>query len=120
MSSAIVPMPVTIEQVAAVIRNMTRKDRQRLLELVPELQEIAYAPAAVQGDASIEQLREEIAVALGTQPLAADDLFVEGLTVGEYLDLSDSERADIWNRWLPNETESWKEVDVHANALLAR
>jgi hypothetical protein len=60
-------MPVTIEQVAVVVRNMSRKDRQRLLELVPELRETSNTPLPAQAakdPAPVEQLRREILAAL--------------------------------------------------------
>lgn len=96
MTSTIVPMPVTIEQVAAVVRNMSRDERQRLLDLVPDLQETpkrrtSNVPSKAQSD--VMELRREILAALDGQPLAPDDLFVDNLTVGDYLALPDNDSA---------------------------
>lgn len=123
MQSAIVSMPVTIEQVAVVVRNMSRKDRQRLLELVPELREapnpLPFAQVA-QDETPVEQLRREVLAALDGQSLAPDELFLDDLTVGDYLDLPDAERARLWDTWTANIGQLWEEVDVRADALPAR
>lgn len=123
MQSAMVAMPVTIEQVAVVVRNMSRKDRQRLLELVPELRETPSTPLSVQvakDQAPVEQLRREILAALDGQLLASDEPFLDNLTVGDYLDLPDAERAHLWDKWTANADLSWEEVDVRPDALPAR
>jgi len=123
MQSAMVPMPVTIEQVAVVVRNMSRKDRQRLLELVPELRETPNMLLSVQvtkDQAPVEQLRREILAALDGQLLAPDEPFLDDLTVGDYLNLPDAERAHLWDRWTAESDLTWEEVDVRADALLAR
>ena len=123
MQSAMVPMPVTIEQVAVVVRNMFCKDRQRLLELVPELRETPNMLLSVQvtkDQAPVEQLRREILAALDGQLLAPDEPFLDDLTVGDYLNLPDAERAHLWDRWTAESDLAWEEVDVRADALLAR
>ena len=123
MSSAIVPMPVTIEQVAAVVRNMSRAERQRLLELVPDLFEQSNRPRSAQAlaeaDGAVDQLRHELLAALNSRPLAQDDPFLDDMTVGEYLELSDAARAELWDRLTINKAVSWQEVDVHDDALPA-
>jgi hypothetical protein len=123
MQSAIVSMPVTIEQVAVVVRNMPRQDRQRLLQLVLELRDaptLVPTAQAAQDETPVEQLRREVLAALDGQSLAPDDPFLDNLTVGDYLDLPDAERAHLWDTWSANAGLSWKEVDVHADALPAR
>ena len=113
MSGAIVPMPVTIEQVAAAVRNMSRTERQRLLELVPDLQETPKSslPRTFAKDpALVDQLRQEILAALGDRPLAPEEPFLDNLTLGAYLDLPDAERARLWDRWTPDAGGSWEEV----------
>ena len=123
MQRAIVPMPVTIEQVAAVVRNMSRKERQRLLELVPELRETpnsSLSPQAAKDQALVEQLRREILTALDGRFLIPDEPFLDAMTLGAYLDLPDAERTRLWDRWEQDGAVSWEEVDVRADALPAR
>mgnify|MGYP003382791368 CR=1 FL=1 len=122
MNSAIVPMPVTIEQVAAVVRNMSRKERQRLLELVPELRETPTKPtsrALLKDKSVIDQLRQEMAATLDGRLLAPGDPFLDNLTLGDYLDLPDAERARLWDTWVTDASVSWEKVDVRADALPA-
>lgn len=123
MQSAMVPMPVTIEQVAVVVRNMSRKDRQRLLELVPDLWETPTTLLSAQSakdQTSVEPLRLEILVALDGQLLAPDEPFLDDLTVSDYLNLPDAKRAHLWDRWTADVDLSWEEVDVRTDALPAR
>lgn len=123
MTSAILPMPVTIEQVAAVVRNMSRAERQRLLELVPDLLDKTNPPRARRSlsevDPFVEKLRQELHTALGGQPLMPDAPFLDNMTVSEYLDLSDRARAELWEQWTAQEASVWQEVDVNADAIPA-
>ncbi len=43
-------LPVSIEQVAVVIKQMSRSDRERLLDLIPELRQMSPYTARRQGD----------------------------------------------------------------------
>ena len=123
MSSMIVPMPVTIEQVAAAVRHMSRDEKQRLLELVPELQETTSRPLSrslLTDQSVVEALRQEIVAALDGRLLTPDDPFLDNLTLGDYLDLPDADRARLWDKLAADKAVSWGEVDVHADALPAR
>lgn len=118
MKNKIVSMPVTVEQIAAVIRRMGPDDRQRLLELVPELGEsVSRRPSRTvsQAKTSAEALRQEIATSLEERPLSPDEPFLGGLTLGDYLALSDEERDHLWCKWAGE--ESWEEVDVLSDAV---
>ncbi len=42
MSDSMLALPVSVEQVAVTIRQMSPAERQRLFELAPELREAAY------------------------------------------------------------------------------
>lgn len=123
MRSEMVAMPVTIEQVAIVVRNMSRTDRQRLLELVPELREASdmlLSAQGAEGVTPVEQLRRDVLAALGGQLPAPDEPFLDNLTVSEYLELPDAERARLWDQWAKDADLSWDEVDVRPDALPAR
>jgi hypothetical protein len=125
MSSTILPMPVTIEQVAAVLRNMSGDERRRLLELVPDLQEKPQRSSSrrlPKPQTDLAELRQEMLAALGGRLLTPDDPFLDDLTLGDYLSLPDAERARLWDRRATDaadEATSWEEVDVRADALPA-
>ena len=102
MAGSVLALPVSVEQVAAVIKQMNSADRRRLLDLVPELRQIAQqerSRTVEEAQATVEQVRMEVIQALGDQPLSPDELFLDDLTLEQYLDLPDEERARLWEEW---------------------
>ena len=57
--------------------------------------------------------------ALGEEPLWSDEIFLEELTLGRYLDMSDEERAHLWEAWAREDWEASEEVDVRLDAVPA-
>ena len=118
MQANVFTLPVSLEQVAAVIKRMRPQDRQQLLAMVPEL-----ATDAIQliEDAAqaVDQLKQELLVELDGQPLSLDEPFLEGFTLGQYLELSDAEREKLWDEWSDIELEDIEELEVRPDALLA-
>ena len=47
----------------------------------------------------LAQLRQEILEARGDAPSSDGDPFIGGLTVGEYLALSDEKQEKLWDEW---------------------
>jgi hypothetical protein len=116
-------LPISIEQLATVIRHMTPADRQRLLDLVPELhQEATRVPPRTPDEAQavIERVREKVTQALAGQPLAPGEPFVGDLTLGQYLNLPDEERARLWGAWADGDSLNLEERDVRPDAVPAR
>jgi len=96
---AVLALPVSVEQIAAAIRQMRSADQQRLLDMVPELRQAATQVSSRTLDearVSVERLRAEVAQALGGQRLSPDAPFLGDLTLRQYLDLPDEERARLW------------------------
>lgn len=52
-----------------------------------------------QGRASVEQLRIEVMQALIDANPSPDEPFLSGLTIGQYLDLPDDQRTQLWDAW---------------------
>lgn len=121
MQANIFTLPVSLEQVAAVIKRMRPQDRQQLLAMVPELATDAIEQKQLLDDAAqaVNQLKQELLVELQGQPLSLDEPFLEGFTLGQYLELSDAEREKLWNESNEVALEEIEEVEVHPNALLA-
>ena len=116
-------LPVSVEQVAVVIKQMSRSDRERLLNLVPELRQMSPTTSRRQGDqavAVVERMREEVRRALGGQLLSQSEPFLGELTLGQYLELPDDERGQLWDVWAEIETEELEELDVHPDAMPTR
>lgn len=120
MSRAIWPMPVSVEQIAVVVRRMSPEERRRLVELAPELREV-LAPVRTlpQARESARVLREEMLEGLGGELLRADQAFLGELTLEEYWELPDRERARLWAEWGEEDWDAVEEVDVSLNTVPA-
>ena len=122
MQTNIFTLPVSLEQVAALIKRMHPEDLQRLLAMVPELaaEAIKQEKLIDEANRTVEQLKAELLAELGGEPLSSDEPFLDGLTLGQYLELSEAERAKLWDEWGEIALEDMEEVEVHPNALPAR
>jgi hypothetical protein len=123
MSTSVFALPISIEQLATVIRHMTPADRLRLLDLVPELRQEAtqVSPRTLdETRAAIERVREKVTQALAGQLLAPDEPFVGELTLGQYLNLPDEARARLWEAWAGSDLHQLEERDVQPDAVPAR
>jgi len=130
MSESVFALPVSIEQIAALIKRMSPDDRQRLFWLVPELRQEAMRPVLERGERTkrtlddarktVKQLQQEVLQTLGEQLLSPDEPFLEGLTLGEYLELPQAEQSKLWDKWGEISLEDIEEVEVRPDAVPAR
>ena len=122
MQTNIFTLPVSLEQVATLIKRMHPEDRQRLLAMVPELAAEAIKQEKLLDEANrtVAELKQKLLVELGGEPLSSDEPFLDGLTLGQYLELSETERAKLWDKWSEVALEDIEEVEVRPNALPAR
>lgn len=122
MQTNIFTLPVSLEQVAALIKRMHPEDRQQLLAMVPELVTDAVKEKKLIDEANqtVEQLKEDLLTELGEEPLSSDEPFLDGFTLGQYLELSEAERAKLLDQWSEVALEDIEEVEVRPNALPAR
>lgn len=120
MSEIVLALPVSVEQIAIVIKQMSQTDQQRLLELVPSLRQLA-SPASArtieQTRTTIERLQAEVMATLDNQPLSSDEPFLEDLTLGQYHDLPDEKKAALWEKWADVDLMELEEQEVNPNAL---
>jgi hypothetical protein len=121
MTTSMPTMPVSIEQLAIAIRQMSLADRKRLLELAPELRETATSqPRTLQeARASVEYTRAAVRAALGNEQLSAETPFAANLSLGQYLDLPDDRRAQLWDTWAGPDLADSEEQDARSDALPA-
>ena len=122
MGANVFTLPVSLEQVAALIKRMRPQDRQQLLTMVPELEADAIQRKKLLDDArqTVEQLRQELLEEFGGQPLSPDEPFLGELTLGQYLDLPEAERAKLWDEWGAIDLEELEELEVRLDAVSAR
>ena len=123
MARSVLALPISIEQLAAVIRQMNAADRQRLLALAPELRQDALQLPPHTSDtarAAVERIRAEVLQALQGQLLSPDEPFLGGLTLDAYFALPDTERARLWAEWTEGDLDQIEEKDVRPDAAPAR
>ena len=118
MQTNLFTLPVSLEQVAAVIKRMHPEDRQRLLVMVPELAAEAIKQEKLLDEANrtVAELKAELLAELGGEPLSSDEPFLDGLTLGQYLELPEAVRAKLWDKWSEVALEDMEEVEVHPNS----
>ena len=120
MSELVFPLPVSIEQIATVIKQMDPADQKRLLDLVPSLRQIAVQPpvrTAEQTQANIARLQAEVLAVLDNQPLSPDEPFLGDLTLGQYHALPEEKKAELWDEWADVDLMELDEQEVDPNAL---
>jgi hypothetical protein len=99
---------------------MDPNDRQRLLDLVPELRDAAIQATPRTLDevrANVTQLQIEVKQALAGQHLLAETPFLGDLTLGQYLNLPENERAQLWEDWTELELEELEERDLKIDPM---
>lgn len=121
MTTSMPTLPISVEQLAIAIHQMSLADRKRLLELAPELREaVESLPRTLkEARAAVEYTQAAIQTALGGERLSPDTPFFGSLTLGQYLDLADSDRARLWDKWATNNLTELEERDVRPDALSA-
>ena len=120
MRANIFTLPVSLEQVAVLIKRMGPQDQQRLLAMVPELatEAIKQKKFLEEADQTVEQLKQDLLTELSGQPLSSAEPFIDEFTLEQYLELSEAERAELWDKWSEVALEDIEEKAVvkHATA----
>ena len=122
MQQTLVTMPVSVEQIAVAIQQMSLEEQRRLLILVPDLSKIAQEPPAkmfTQEQANLEELRAQVLAALGNQPLSPDELFLGGLTIAQYDALTEPEKDALWDQLAGIDLMDMEEIEAHIDAVPA-
>jgi hypothetical protein len=122
MSLSTVALPVSVEQIAVAIKQMSREDQRRLLQLVPDLSKVANEQPTrtiEQAQENIENLRVQVLAALGNQPLSPDEPFLGGLTIAQYDALTEQAKDALWDQLAGVDLMEMEEVEVNADALPA-
>ena len=120
MSIPIFALPVSVEQIAAAIKQMDQEGQRRLLDLVPDLRRIAiqsFSRTREQAQVTVARLQKEVLAALDDQPLSPDEPFLNGLTLGQYHALSEKERTRLWEEWTTIDLMQLDEREVNPDAL---
>lgn len=113
--------PVPVEQMARLIQRLDRREKARLIRLLPELQTIRPEEADLSAEqetllAYFDRKRERLT---GHRPLREDDTFVGGLTVAEFFGLPERDQKRIWDQAHENAEQVVGERQVREDALPA-
>lgn len=87
----------SIEQIARFIRGLDKREKKRLVQLVPELMTFQ-----LQSDQTVSSEQSAILdffdgfTESDSVSLPEDELFVEGLTFAEFFALPDEEQTVVW------------------------
>ncbi len=122
MSELVFALPVSVEQVAVVIKQMSLDDQKRLLELVPSLRQVAHQPSvrtAEQTQENIARLQAQVLAAINNQPLSGEEPFLGDLTLKQYHALPDKEKAKLWDQEAEDNLMELEEQEVAWDALSA-
>lgn len=122
MPQTVFALPVSVEQIATVIKQMDQAEQSRLLELVPALQQLAVQRVSrtlEEAQESVEQLRAEIFDVIHHRPLSPDEPFLGHLTLAEYHALPEQEKARLWETLADDDLMNLKEHEVQAHAMSA-
>lgn len=122
MAQSLLTLPVSVEQIAVAIRQMSKEEQRRLLRLVPDLTKIAQEPSAqpvAETEDPLAELRAQVLAALDNRPLSPDEPFLGGLTIAQYDALAEQEKDELWDRLAGIDLMDMEEIEVNANAVLA-
>ena len=122
MGNSVVTLPVSVEQIAAAINQMSDGEQQRLLTLTPQLRQVAVATpmrTKAQIGASVAALQTEVLALLNQQPLSDETRFLGGLTLTEYHALPDEDKARLWDELAGSNLLDLDEKEVAPYALPA-
>ena len=87
-----------VEQVARLIRTFDQEQIAQLLELVPQLHTIQPQKVSIPGEQAelMAYFDHQLETLPEYPPMQDDDLFLGGLTVGEFFALPEAEQDRIW------------------------
>jgi len=115
-STQVAGLSVPVEQVARLIHGLDRRQKARLLQLVPELQTIrpeeTYIPAGQ--ETLMAYFERKFDTLPERRPLQDDDLFLGGLTVTEFFALPEAEQTRIWDQ---AHAEAERELGIYEQSV---
>ncbi len=123
MAESVFALPVSVEQVAAVIKQMGQAEQRHLLELVPNFRVLASQTSSrtkEEAQERVAQLREKIVSSVKNYPLSPDEAFLGNLTLRQYHALSDKEKEALWEQWENPDIMESDEREVEVDAVPVR
>lgn len=128
MTQARLTIPVSVEQIAIAIQQMSLEDQRRRLALVPNLVKIAQelsiqlpgqTQEPVQELDPLAELRAQVLAALDNRPLSPNEPFLGGLTIAQYDALTEQEKNELWDHLASIDLMDMEEIEVNVDAVPA-
>ncbi len=123
MAESIFALPVSVEQVAVVIKQMGQAEQRHLIELVPNLRHLVSQPSIrtkKEAQERVVQLRKTVITSVKNAPLSPDEAFLGNLTLRQYHALSDQEKEALWEQWENTDIMESDEREVDVDAVSVR
>lgn len=120
MAESVFALPVSVEQIAVAIKQMSSIEQQHLLELVPDLRQLASQTRSrtrAQAQVTVTQLQKKVFATLNNQLLSPDEPFLGNLTLQQYHALSDEEKAKLWEEETETDIMECEERKVESDAM---
>lgn len=123
MTASIEPaIPAYVRRLSQVIRRLTPRELNQLVQLVPELDRARSMKAMEAEREAIAYFREAAVDLTGGSLPAPQDPFIAGLTYQAYFALPEAEQDALWARIFAEENAgpySLEEHDAHPDAGVA-
>lgn len=110
-----------VQQVAYLVQRLSADEIRQLIRLVPQLRDKPreIPEQGVESDELVTWVREQRSqYAPEALPMRDEDLFLGGMTAGEYFALPDEERERIWDELYAAAIESAPEREVKQDAIV--
>ncbi len=98
-----ISIPQRVKQIAKLIGQMDADERRWLLQLVPDLQPERLPDAGVDAGANAQRelyayFEPRLKRVADARPMTDDDVFIGGLSVGQFFALPDEQQLQFWNQ----------------------
>ncbi len=108
MNALIIVVPPPLAEKLRERKVADEKINQTVADALWKPLEQPSIPPRKPNETTNEYLRRIILEMRGGVPLSLDDPFVEGMTLGQYLALSEEEEKALWDKW---EAEEWDKIE---------
>lgn len=106
-----------VQQVAELVRRLTRDEINQLIRLVPQLQ-LERDVVADKRNELVKWAREQMArYEHEARPMQAENKFIGDTTVQTYFELPEAERERIWDELYAKAVQSVKEREVKPDVV---
>ncbi len=108
MSNIVVALPIRLVERLREGSVTVKMVRAAVINVLAELAKEPPLPARMPAEDLADYVRRVALEKRGGMPPSLDEQFMNGLTLGEWLAMSDGQQQALWNKW---EEEEWKKIE---------